>query len=42
MAISVREARSLIRKARRRVPEGEAITSLNLTRGRGPSDSRNA
>jgi biopolymer transport protein ExbD len=31
MAISLREARSLIRKARRRVPEGEAITSLNLT-----------
>src|SRR3990172_5722198 len=30
MSIGVREARSLIRKARRRVPEGEAITHLNI------------
>lgn len=31
MAISVQEARSIIRKARRRVPQGEAISTLNLT-----------
>jgi hypothetical protein len=31
MAFTVQEARSIIRKARRRVPEGEAITQLNLT-----------
>ncbi len=31
MAFSVQEARSIIRKARRRVPEGESINSLNLT-----------
>lgn len=31
MSISVSEARSLIRKARRRVPEGESISHLNLT-----------
>lgn len=31
MSISVREARSIIRKALRRVPEGEAITHLNIT-----------
>ena len=31
MAISVREARSIIRKAKRRVPEHEAITHINLT-----------
>ena len=29
--ITHQEARSIIRKARRRVPEGEAISSLNLT-----------
>lgn len=29
--ISVTEARSIIRKAKRRVPEGEAITHLNIT-----------
>jgi len=31
MAINIREARSIIRKARRRVPEGEEISHLNLT-----------
>jgi biopolymer transport protein ExbD len=31
MAISVRDARAIIRKARRRVPEGDSITTLNLT-----------
>ncbi len=31
MSIKLSEARSIIRKARRRVPEGEAITHLNLT-----------
>jgi len=31
MSISLTEARSIIRKARRRVPEGEAITHLNIT-----------
>jgi biopolymer transport protein ExbD len=31
MSISIREARSIIRKAKRRVPEGEAITHLNIT-----------
>ena len=31
MSISLSEARSIIRKARRRVPEGEAITHLNIT-----------
>lgn len=31
MSISITEARSLIRKARRRVPEGENITHLNIT-----------
>ena len=31
MAISAQEARSIVRKARRRVPEGESINSLNLT-----------
>jgi len=31
MSISVTEARSLIRKARRRVPEGESISHLNIT-----------
>jgi biopolymer transport protein ExbD len=31
MSISFHEARSIIRKARRRVPEGEAITHLNIT-----------
>lgn len=31
MAITIREARSIIRKAVRRVPEGEAITHLNIT-----------
>jgi biopolymer transport protein ExbD len=31
MAISVRDARAIVRKARRRVPEGESITSINLT-----------
>jgi biopolymer transport protein ExbD len=30
MSISVREARSIIRKAVKRVPEGEAITHLNI------------
>jgi biopolymer transport protein ExbD len=31
MAITVREARQIIRQAKRRVPEGESISSLNLT-----------
>jgi biopolymer transport protein ExbD len=31
MAIDFHEARSIIRKAKRRVPEGEAITHLNIT-----------
>src|SRR5579885_3582681 len=31
MSISHKEARSLIRKAKRRVPEGESITHLNIT-----------
>src|SRR5215472_13286150 len=31
MAIKLHEARAIIRKARRRVPEGENIMSLNLT-----------
>jgi biopolymer transport protein ExbD len=31
MSVSVSEARSLIRKAKRRVPEGEEISHLNLT-----------
>jgi biopolymer transport protein ExbD len=31
MPFTVQEARSIIRKARRRVPEGENINSLNLT-----------
>jgi biopolymer transport protein ExbD len=31
MSIRPSEARSIIRKARRRVPEGESISSLNLT-----------
>ena len=31
MAVTVREARQIIRQAKRRVPEGEAISSLNLT-----------
>jgi biopolymer transport protein ExbD len=31
MSISLSEARSLIRKAKRRVPEGESITHLNIT-----------
>jgi biopolymer transport protein ExbD len=31
MSISPREARSIIRKARRRVAEGESISTLNLT-----------
>lgn len=31
MSFSVHEARSIIRKAKRRVPEGESITGLNLT-----------
>ncbi len=31
MSISVREARSIIRKAKRRVPEGESVSHLNLT-----------
>ena len=31
MSIEFHEARSIIRKAKRRVPEGEAITHLNIT-----------
>ncbi len=31
MSINVQDARAIIRKARRRVPEGESISSLNLT-----------
>jgi biopolymer transport protein ExbD len=31
MAIGAREARAIIRKAKRRVPEGDNISSLNLT-----------
>lgn len=31
MSITIQEARSIIRKAKRRVPEGEAITHLNIT-----------
>lgn len=31
MSISVREARSIIRKAKRRVPEHESVSHLNLT-----------
>ena len=31
MSITVREARSIIRKAKRRVPEHEAISHINLT-----------
>lgn len=31
MSISVREARAIIRKAKRRVPEGENISHLNIT-----------
>jgi biopolymer transport protein ExbD len=31
MSISLTEARSIIRKARRRVPEGESISHLNIT-----------
>ncbi len=31
MSISIRESRSIIRKARRRVPEGDNINSINLT-----------
>src|SRR5512143_616389 len=31
MAFTVREARAVIRKAVRRVPEGESVTTLNLT-----------
>ncbi len=31
MAFTIREARAVIRKARRRVPEGDIIRSLNLT-----------
>lgn len=31
MSITVREARSIVRKALRRVPEGDSISSLNLT-----------
>lgn len=31
MSITITEARSIIRKAKRRVPEGESITHLNIT-----------
>ncbi|MSP16154.1 MAG: biopolymer transporter ExbD [Myxococcales bacterium] len=31
MSITIREARSLIRKATRRVPQGESISHLNIT-----------
>ncbi len=30
MSISIREARSIIRKAKKRVPEGEEVTHLNI------------